>query len=115
MIREIDNFYLTKEEPVKSCLMALREIILQYNENITETWKYKMPCYCYKGKIFCYVWIDRKINEPYILMVEGRNINHPKLEQGDRSRMKRLLIHPKKDIPITTIRTIFKMALKFYS
>ena len=27
MLRDIDHFYLQKEEPVKSCLIALREII----------------------------------------------------------------------------------------
>ena len=29
MLRDIDHFYLQKEEPVKSCLIALREIILK--------------------------------------------------------------------------------------
>jgi len=43
MLREIDNFYLQKAEPVKSCLLFLRNYILHHDKNITEAWKYKMP------------------------------------------------------------------------
>lgn len=39
MLREIDDFYLQKVEPVKSCLLALREIILSQDMNITAAWK----------------------------------------------------------------------------
>jgi hypothetical protein len=71
MIRETDAFYLNQEEPNKSCLLALRTIILDQDKQITETRKYGMPCFCYKGKMFCYLWTDKKTDEPYILMVEG--------------------------------------------
>ncbi len=39
MIREIINFYLNKEEPNKSCLLALLKIILEQDSNINETQK----------------------------------------------------------------------------
>ncbi|HEY2581663.1 MAG TPA: DUF1801 domain-containing protein [Mucilaginibacter sp.] len=55
MLREIDNFFLQKHEPLKSCLLFLRGFILDYDKNITEAWKYKMPFYCYNGKMFCYL------------------------------------------------------------
>lgn len=115
MLRETDNFYLQKDEPIKSCLEALRKIILTYNKNITESWKYGMPCFCYNGKMFCYLWVEKKLNEPYILMVEGKKIDHPLLITGKRSRMKILLIDPTKNIPIKAIHSIFKMALACYS
>ena len=35
MLREIDNFYLDQEGPIKSCLIALREIILRQDKEIT--------------------------------------------------------------------------------
>jgi len=60
-MREIDDFYLQKEEPVKSCLIFLRNYILNYDSNITEAWKYKMPFFCYKGKMFCYLWVHKKM------------------------------------------------------
>ncbi len=115
ILSDIDNYYLQKEEPIKSCLMALREYILNYDSKMTEAWKYKMPFFCYKGKIFCYLRIDKKTLQPYIGIVEGGKINHPKLIQGNRSRMKILMIDPSKDLPITTIDDIFREAVVFYS
>jgi hypothetical protein len=114
MIRELDNYYLNKEEPVKSCLLALRSIILEHDTNITETQKYGMPCFCYKKKMFCYLWIDKKTDEPYILMVEGKHLSHPKLEAGKRSRMKIFRLNPGSDLPVKMIENILKMALDLY-
>lgn len=114
MLDELHNFYLSKEEPNKSCLLALRSIILDQDIHISETQKYGMPCFGYKKKGFCYLWIDKKTDEPYLLMVEGKLINHAKLEQGERSRMKILRVNPNKDLPIQTIENILQMALDLY-
>ncbi|MDN5200227.1 DUF1801 domain-containing protein [Fulvivirgaceae bacterium BMA10] len=114
MLREIDNFYEQKEEPVKGCLLALRTFILNYHEEITETWKYRMPIFCYKGKMFCYLWIHKKNQQPYVGIVEGRYIEHPLLIQEKRSRMKIMFIDPSEDLPLETIDEIFKMAMKYY-
>lgn len=111
---DLDYFYLTQTEPNKSCLLALRELILAQDEHITETRKYGMPCFCYHKKMFCYLWTDKKTDEPYILLVEGKYLTHPSLEQGDRARMKVFRVNPKKDIPIRTIRAILKQALDLY-
>ena len=114
MLREIDTFFLEKPEPVKSCLLFLREFILAYDKNITEAWKYKMPFYCYKGKMFCYLWVDKKTHQPYIGIVEGRKIEHPLLIIENRSRMKIMKIDAREDIPVETIDAILKMALDIY-
>ncbi|WP_255606956.1 DUF1801 domain-containing protein [Pedobacter polysacchareus] len=102
------------KEPNKSCLLALRSIILEQDNEITETRKYGMPCFCYKKKMFCYLWTDKKTEEPYILMVEGKHLNHPKLEKGERSRMKIFRVNPIKDLPIKTIESILQNALDLY-
>ncbi|TKC57209.1 DUF1801 domain-containing protein [Pedobacter hiemivivus] len=114
MLEELQNYYLKKEEPNKSCLLALRSIILEQDENITETQKYGMPCFCYKKKMFCYLWTDKKTDEPYILIVEGKYLDHPQLEQGDRSRMKIFRVNPIKDLPIKTINGVLQKALDLY-
>jgi hypothetical protein len=105
---------LSKQEPNKSCLLTLRSIILTQDNHITETRKYGMPCFCYKKKMFCYLWIDKKTDEPYILMVEGTHLDHPKLETGERSRMKIFRVNPKKDLPIKAIESILQKALNLY-
>ena len=114
MIPALDSFYLTKPVAIKSCLLALRTIILSYDKNIIETVKYGMPCFCYGKKQFCYLWIDKKTSDPYILFVEVRHINHPKLEAGTRARMKILRVNPNKDLPLRTIQSILKLAVSLY-
>jgi len=114
MLNAIDNFYLQKKEPEKSCLLALRKIILDFDSKISEEWKYGMPFFYFKKKMFCYFWFHKKLKVPYIGIAEGRNIEHPDLLAEDRSRMKILLIDPKKDIPIRTINQILRAAASFY-
>lgn len=109
------EFYDSKQEPTKSCLFALREIILEYHPSISETVKYGMPCFVYGKKHFCYLWTNKKTDHPYILMVEGNRITHPSLESGKRNRMKILPIDPSKDIPLQTIHEVFELALELYS
>lgn len=109
-----ENFYFNKEEPQKSCLLAMRDILLGFDSNITETTKYGMPCFCYMGKMFCYLWMDKKSQEPYFLMVEGEHLNHAKLESGNRARMKIFKVDPNKDLPIIEIDLVMKQALGLY-
>ncbi len=115
MATDIHKFYLSKEEPNKSCLLALRKIILDQDPSITETQKWGMPCFCYKKKMFCYLWTDKKTQEPYILMVEGKYLDHPALEEGDRKKMKIFRVDPQKDLPIETIGAILRKALELYT
>lgn len=114
MLEQPDNYYLDKEEPNKSCLLAMRNIILNQDTKITETQKWGMPCFCYNKKMFCYLWTDKKTDEPYILMVEGKYLDHPELEEGDRTRMKIFRVNPNRDLPIKTIESILQKALDLY-
>jgi hypothetical protein len=113
-LREIDLFFLQKDEPAKSSLLFLRKHIINFDAHITEAWKYKMPFYCYKGKMFCYLWVNKKTHQPYIGIVEGRRIEHPLLIIEKRSRMKILPLDASTDLPITTIDIILNMALAIY-
>ena len=105
---------MSKEEPNRSCLLALQSIILEQDTNITETQKWGMPCFCYKKKMFCYLWTDKKTDEPYILMVEGKHLVHPGLEAGKRSRMKIFRVNPNKDLPLKTIKNILQKSIDLY-
>jgi hypothetical protein len=106
------DFYLSRDEPNKSCLLALRNMIIAVGKEITETVKYGMPCFCFDRKIFCYLWIDKKTTHPYILFADGQYIDHPRLEMGTRSRMKILRIDPSKDLPVKTIQKVLHLASK---
>lgn len=64
--------------------------------------------------MFCFLWEYKKTSEPYLLFVEGKHLNHPELEIGERSRMKILRIDPDSDLPLTIIQSILNDALDLY-
>lgn len=114
-MKPIDNYFLEKEEPVKSCLLFLREYILNYDDAITEDRKYGMPFYLYKGKMCCYLWTHKKYDGmPYIGVVEGNKINHDKLISEKRARMKIVLIDPVQDVDIKMLDTILSQIVALY-
>ncbi len=109
-----DHFYLNLKEPNQSCLLALRSIILNHDRNITEAIKWGIPCFSFKKEIFCFLNVDKRTNQPYILFVEGKHLDHPKLEIGNRTRMKVLKIKSDEDIPIHDIKLLLTNALGLY-
>ena len=64
--------------------------------------------------MFCYLWIHKKYQQPYIGIVDGKLINHPDLIIEKRARMKILLIDPERDIPVKKISAILKEVLALY-
>ena len=108
MLSPIDHYFEQQDEPTKSCLLFLRTYLFKQDAAITETWKYKMPVYCYKGKMLCYFRIHKKYKSngiplPYIGVIDGNMIDDPDLIKEGRTRMKILLIDPNEDIPVERI------------
>jgi len=65
--------------------------------------------------MFCYLWIGKKNSLPYIGIVEGRKLSHPRLVQDKRSRMKVIFIDPTKDLPVKIILHILNNAALLYN
>ena len=114
MLRPIDQFYLHLDEPERSCLQFVRTYILGMDKQITESWKYGMPFFCYKGKMACYLWVHKKYQQPYLGIVEGRKIEHPDLLQEKRAKMKILLLDPNRDLPMKKIQGLLKRVFALY-
>ena len=114
MLPKLERFYEGQEEPNQSCLLALRSLILQQDEQVNETQKWGMPCFCYRKKMFCFLWVDKDTEEPYLLFVEGNYLDHPNLEQGKRSRMKIFRVNSSEDIPVAAISELLNTALDLY-
>lgn len=113
-MKELDNFYFRLEEPLKSCLMALSGIILAQDTTLQPAWKYGLPFFCYKNKIFCYLSIRKKDNKPYLGIIEGHRLDHPALVAEKRTRIKVLFFDPNEDLPIETLKEILQLALDLY-
>jgi hypothetical protein len=114
MLNPLDNYYLQKEEPIKSCLSFLRKYILDFDSDIIEALKYGMPFFCYKGKMICYLWVHKKYSQPYLGIVEGASMKHPDLIVEKRARMKIFLMDANKDIPVKKLNVILKEMMALY-
>ncbi len=56
--------------------------------------------------------MDKVSKEPYIGVTDGLLINHPKLEQGDRKRMKIYRVNPEEDILVDEIVEILEASIE---
>jgi hypothetical protein len=110
----LDNFYMQQEEPLKSVFLALKEIIMKQDKDITNEWKYNTPFFYYKGKMFCYMWFHKKYKQPYIGIVEGKHFDEPFLLAENRSRIKIMLLDANEDLPLETIESIVHKAIGLY-
>lgn len=113
-MKALDTFYAQYEEPTKSTLLALRDIILKQDPHISNEWKYGGSFFCYKGKMFCYLWFHKKYKQPYIGIVEGHRFDDEFLLKENRSRIKIMLLNPQEDLPIDAIKLILNKALNLY-
>ncbi|REE00135.1 hypothetical protein C7460_10674 [Marinoscillum furvescens DSM 4134] len=57
------------------------------------------------------MWHDKKTQQPYLLLVDGQQLNHPLLERGNRARMKIFNINPTEDLPVDSLAQILNEAL----
>jgi hypothetical protein len=115
MNRDLENYYASRAEPVRACLQAARELIVAHDPLITEAWKYRMPFFCYRGKMFCYLWTRKDNGDPYLGVVEGQRLFHSQLVQGDRMRMKVLPLDPRQRLPEALVRSILDDAIALYT
>lgn len=114
MLRPADLYFENLEEPTRSCMYALRAYLLRFDPAMEEAWKYRMPFYLYKGKMFCYLWTRKPNGQPYLGIVKGRELEHPDLVQEERKRMKILLIDPAADLQQEKIREVLELAMLLY-
>ncbi|WP_198666712.1 DUF1801 domain-containing protein [Taibaiella helva] len=77
MFRPIDQYFENLDEPARSCMQALRVALLRFDPYIAEAWKYRMPFYTYKGKMFCYLWTRKDSGQPYLGIVRGIHCRTP--------------------------------------
>jgi hypothetical protein len=112
MLSDMDQWYINQLEPNKSCFLALRELILSLNDDITLEWKYKLPFFYLRGKMFCYLWQDKKTKEPYIGVADGYKLEHPILIKGDRKRIKIIHVDAIQDIDVIGIKEALEQVIK---
>lgn len=111
---ELEQFYESQPPELREVYLALRQIILQQDENITPEWKYKLPFFYYKGKMLCYLWFHKSFKMPYISIMDANLLHDDRLLMEDRKRAGILLIDPNEDLPIDMITEILQNTLDLF-
>jgi hypothetical protein len=112
MSAELDNYYLNQPEPTQECLLALKRIFLNADCHISETRKYQVPFFYYKGKKLCFLWVNRK--KLILGFVTDKSI-YPIVEGMKRKdEMEMIQIDPIKDLPFEMILEHPDRLMKLY-
>jgi hypothetical protein len=111
MSQSADNFFLSLTEPDKSCLLFLRDYMLGFSDEITESWKNHTPFYYYRKKWMAFISYDTRTRIIYISFTDGCSMHHRKLLSEGRKRMKIFYVKAEEDIDIESLNKIMKMAV----
>lgn len=113
MLNAIEKYYFDKQEPVQSCMLYLRQHLLESDRQMTELYKYGIPFFYFRQKAFCYITVNKK-GELYIGFVKGHLLKDKELRADGRKQIKALHIDPEKDINVKILDRILKSAFKLY-
>ena len=101
----LESYYLSKPEPYQSCLLALRDIILNANPAICHERKFQIPFFTYKDRKLGYLWLNgKKLMVGFCLDKRLQEVT-PGVKPRDIYESMR--IDPNLDIPIDVIITRF--------
>ncbi|PBQ31383.1 hypothetical protein CNR22_06265 [Sphingobacteriaceae bacterium] len=104
---------MKQPEPIQGCLLALKEIIMSQDHQITQQRKFQIPFFYHGDKKLCFLWVTKK----KIMMgfIEDKTI-HPKKDGLKRKdKMETLLLDPAADIPLKLIVRELKKKIKLYN
>lgn len=101
MNKELENYYLKQPEPIQSCLLALKSIILSVDKEISQRRTYQIPFFYYKEKKLAFLWVDRK-RLLFGIVTDRSLLTFPEGVRG-RNQYESMEINPNEDIPIDDI------------
>ncbi|MFY0605922.1 MAG: DUF1801 domain-containing protein [Cyclobacteriaceae bacterium] len=110
----LDQYFEEKDEPMKGCLLAIKDCMLRYDERIKMSWKWRTPFFSYGDKMLAYLTIHKKTNLPYLGFWNRKNITHPALKSEGRKVVKVYYLDPEEDIDVDTLHEILSEVVSLY-
>lgn len=98
MTNNLDTYYINQKEPFQSCLIALRDIILNVNVEIVPICRFQIPFFAYKELNLAFLWVYRK--KVMMGFVTDRHTFRPIPGIRFKDQMETFLLDPNEDIPI---------------
>lgn len=111
-LSSVDHYFESLAEPERSCLLFLRQFILDYSDTITEKRKFNTPFYYVNGKWMCFISYNPKTKEIYISFVDGFKMLHPQLVSEGRKKMKIFRVDANEDVDVKSLKQILNLAVK---
>lgn len=111
MLSQIEAFYESRPEHLKEIYLFLRKQVIASHKDISQEWKYGLPFFYLNGKMFCYLWYNKKSDWPYIAFVDGHKMSNPNLIKGERKRIQVFEINPNEDLPVGLLKELLNEAL----
>jgi len=112
MNTKLEDYYLRHPEPFQGCLLALKHIILNLDNRITQERKYQIPFFYFEDKKLAFLWMNRKklilgfVTDKTVLPVQAG------IKQKDQLEM--IQIDPNKDLPKEIIEAKLQEQIRIY-
>ena len=97
MNAELENYYLKHPEPIRECLLALKQIIMGVSDQIKHERKFQIPFFSYKGKKLGFLWMNRK--KLILGFITDKSILSPEAGIKLKDQLETIQIDPNKDLP----------------
>ncbi|MEQ8240397.1 MAG: DUF1801 domain-containing protein [Cyclobacteriaceae bacterium] len=108
----LDEYFETKQEPMKSFLLALKDVILRYDSAMMISWKWRTPFFSFGEKMICYFSIQNKTKRPYLGFGFGSELHHPALLSEGRKMIKVLYFDENEDVDVDLVYEILDEAVQ---
>ena len=108
----LNSYYEKQEAMIRECLLALKDIILSVDDNITHVRKYQIPFFCYKEFNLGFLCVHRK--KIIVGVIEDKKILLQPTIGKRRDKVMTMQINPLEDIPVDIIgQNIRKLIMKY--
>ena len=102
VLTALEHYYDKQDTTTRECLLALKAIILSFDNNIVHTRKFQIPFFTYNNFNLGFLWVHRK--KILVGFIEDRRRLPPTATGRKKDKMSTIAIDPAADIPVDVIK-----------